>query len=253
MDAYTKVKGKTINSLELTKERKIKDDFDKISNTNRDEKLWKCIPRSHWYLVGIFYALMHAFFKATSTTMAKLSSSPAPMLALYSSLITLIGNSLIIVYLKESVLGTKKSDVIWLILRGVGGSSAFLTIFYSVKFIPVTEATVIKLSSPIFGITFAWVFLSEPFGVYEAVMLLLTIFGVICVVNPLQIVDNIGDEVTITDHIIGCLLSLACAVSFAMVGIVLRKLKHVHATASMFWLGLMFTITSFAVVMISGE
>ena len=94
---------------------------------------------------------------------------------------------------------------------------------------------------------FARMFLKESFGVYEAVMLIFTVSGVISVVNPVNLATE-GAAISAIDHMIGCLLSLLNAVTLAIMVVVFRKLKHFHLTVLLLWGAVSATMMSLILV-----
>ena len=231
-------------------DKKTKDDLKRIdveknqrnSKSHQEENsksnIWLCVPESKMYIIGIFYTIIHTSLKATMASTSKLSTLQAPMIATVTSCVTSIAGLSIALPAKAPIFG-KDGTLIWLMIRGVSGAAAFIAMLYSYKFIPVTEATVIALSSPLFGMTFARIFLSEPFGIYEGIMLLFTIIGVLVVINPLDIIYHLGTDAKVMDQVIGCSLSLAHSLIWAFMVLVLRKLRGCDAGVLMFWGGFM--------------
>ena len=203
------------------------------------------IDDDHIHIIGVFLAITSSFFKATSSSLTKISSLPAHMLALSSGILLLVVTFLITRYVKASVI-CKREDFWWLFIRCLG-SIGFVASQFSVKFIPVTEATVIMLSSPFFGMVLARIFLSEPLGIYEGIMLIFTIAGVVTVIDPSAIVNDVGAHVTLSDHVIGSALSLVTAFTVAMRAVIFRKLRHIHFSVLNFWGGV--AATFYAIIL----
>ena len=118
------------------------------------------------------------------------------------------------------------------------------------KFIPVGEATAIFFSAPIFTVIFAKIFLNEPYGKYETFALILSLGGVITVINPVKIIKAAQEDTSLTDHIIGCSLALSSAVIMAGSTVVIRKQRHIHFSVLAFWFGVAMCLLS-VVLMIS--
>jgi len=132
----------------------------------------------------------------------------------------------------NNILGNK-DDKIWIIVRCLS-ACAIVTEILCVKFIPVTQALVIIFTSPIYALIFARLFLNEPFGKYELVMVLLTVSGVVIVINPIEIIQSFKTSTPVMDHAIGYSLAFATALGIAASTVVFRRLNHFHVAVHMF-------------------
>ena len=177
--------------------------------------------------IGILYAVLNAFLEASSTAIAKYSSTPPSMLVL----IRASSQALVMMYIMIMNSDVNINDIRkakkFIFLRGLFGLG-MLPMIFSVRFIPLSEANVIMLTSPIFTLIFASFFLKEAFGLFELILLLLTVAGVISIANPVHIIASVSEDIDISDHMIGCCLAISKALLTSMAGIVIRKLKHIH-------------------------
>ena len=124
---------------------------------------------------------------------------------------------------------------------------------FCVKFIPVTEATTIMMTAPLLALILGKLFLNEPFGIYEGIMVSCTFAGTLAVINPVKLVHDLKLNNNITDHVIGLALSFVTALSMATCAIMFRKLKNVHFSIVMFWGGVSVIVGSVFLVCIFGD
>jgi len=187
---------------------------------------------SNLYLFGLLMAVLNSFTLATTTSMNKLTCLEAPMMGTLRAVVLISVAVTSVLWSKQNVFG-EKGDRLWLFLRCIA-TCEFIVAIFSVKFIPVTEFSVIMFTSPIFTLLLAWILLKESAGFYEVVMVLTTITGVMIVVNPVKIISSVHDVSTV-NHIIGCSLAAVKAVLMAFSTIIIRRLKHIHFSVLMFW------------------
>ena len=213
---------------------------DRQEDDGKQTGIFRFIPEKYLYVIGVVCCTLHAFSRSTSTSLTKLSTLSAPMLAIYNAVLVSIASLILAIQAKASLFG-ERSDRVWLAIRAVG-SIGYIASMYSIKFIPVTETTAIQLSSPIFGMILARFVLKEPFGLYEGVMLILTVIGTLLVINPVTILASLESKVTVFDHIIGCSLAFFNSICLATMILIFRKLKHLHYSVLMFWGGVSTTV-----------
>jgi len=70
------------------------------------------------------------------------------------------------------------------LIRGVFGGGTLILYFYAFQNMSIGDASSIIFSSPVYVSLLAWLCLGEPFGCVEAVVLLLTLSGVLLVSRP---------------------------------------------------------------------
>ena len=189
-----------------------------------------------WHIAGVIYALLSGFAKGTSSSMVKLSTVEVPMLLLFLSQLMIFVGALYIIQRKESFFERRKNRFqIFLTSALYFGMAASL---FAVKFIPVCEATIIMMSSPLFAMVLGKLFLREPFGWYEIFILIITLIGIVLIIKPGEIVNALQENIPIKNHIIGCSLALTSAVIMALGSIMVRKLKEIHFSIFIFWGGI---------------
>ncbi|XP_076363497.1 solute carrier family 35 member G1-like [Tachypleus tridentatus] len=145
------------------------------------------------------------------------------------------------IYSKQKPFGPSNIRLM-VFLRGIFGSFGLFMRFYAYHFLPIADVSVIIFSVPIFVTIFARIFLKEPCGWFEGIMLLFTIVGITLMTKlPLQFLQ--GEEridVLTKDHIFGILMALGSTIFASLVYIVIRKAKGVHHSVILFnfgWIG----------------
>lgn len=177
-----------------------------------------------------------AFSNTTSYSMAKLSILPVPMINMITALFMVTVALISILHKKVHIL-VKKEDRSWLLFRCVA-VTGLITAIFSVQFVGVTESTVLIFSSPFFTMVLARIFLKEQFGIYECILLLVTLTGVVVVISPNKLIETFHSDTTTMAHIIGCSLAISSAF-FSGLGIpCMRRLNHVYFCVLVFWAGL---------------
>jgi len=69
-------------------------------------------------------------------------------------------------------------------MRSFFGCTAATLQYYSLKYIPLGDSSVICNSYPVFVSILARVFLGEPFGIYTCLSTVVTLLGVVIVTQP---------------------------------------------------------------------
>lgn len=114
--------------------------------------------------------------------------------------------------------------------RATVGLTAMVLNFLGMIMLPLTEATVIGFTTPLFATLLAALLLGEPTGRYRWAALMIGFAGVMVVVQPGQLDWADGA------HNIGALIALAGALATASVTILIRQLGATEAAATtVFW------------------
>ena len=158
----------------------------------------------YWY--SIYYQLKFRFFKFSSSFFLSL-----PVAAYYE---------------KPMVIPIKEYKIWWfLFIRSVGSSLAILLIYVAIEYIPLSDATVVANSAPIFCSIFARFMLGEQFGWPE----ILCAFGVICGVTlnarPAWLFDFSLLTSGLEKRLIGLSFALGGALATAFTTVIMRTLK----------------------------
>ncbi|RWS22780.1 solute carrier family 35 member G1-like protein [Leptotrombidium deliense] len=114
--------------------------------------------------------------------------------------------------------------------------------YLSVRKISLMDSSAIFYSAPVFVGLLAFVFLKEPFGLFEGISVIVTIVGVLLISRP-QFIPFFADasHPMTSDTIEGLILALFGSFTFALSNIHLRKLQKTSTEVIAFWFSI-FTI-----------
>lgn len=122
-----------------------------------------------------------------------------------------------------------------LIIRGLLGASNLFLRFMAFRHLPLADASIIVFSVPVFVTIFARIFLKEACGIFQGIIVILTLLGVFLITKmPLVIAAGISYK---REQIWGIVAAVTSTLFGAGVYIVLRKLKDVHHSVVMFNFG----------------
>lgn len=80
-----------------------------------------------------------------------------------------------------------------LIARGVGGFFGVYGIYYSLQYLPLSDATVITFLAPIVACWACSFLLHEPFGRNESIAAIVSFFGVVLIAQPASLLPHYSD------------------------------------------------------------
>jgi len=127
-------------------------------------------------------------------SLIKLNGLPAFQSLFYRSQVSLLFNSLYLVYIKQdrsiNPLSLSKeyplSIINWvsLVLRGILGIFGTSFYFSSIQYLMVSESVSLVLIYPILAPIFTYVFLNEPYSIVDLLFTLLGFIGVLFITRP---------------------------------------------------------------------
>ena len=166
------------------------------------------------------FLVLASFFFSLMTVCVKKIDNEIPIfeLVFFRSIFSLIITSLIIKKKKINPWGINKQ---LLILRGFLGTAALICIFYSIRNMPLSIATVIQYTYPIFISIFAVFFIKEKLNKNIFIALIFGWLGILIILNPskLSIIDiNIKN--------ISILIAFLGSISTAFAYIAVKKLSE---------------------------
>jgi drug/metabolite transporter (DMT)-like permease len=137
----------------------------------------------HGISLGLRYMVGAAFFFSLMSLFVKLAGRrlPAAEIVFARCVVSLVISYVMVRRAGLSPWGTRKP---LLVLRGVAGFSALLCFFYSVTKLPLADVTVLHFTSPAYTALLAWVFLKESMTRPQIAGLMLSLGGVVLVVQP---------------------------------------------------------------------
>lgn len=113
-------------------------------------------------------------------------------------------------------------------MRGVSGYFSFGLLYVAYRMIPLADASTIVFSAPVFVVIFAWLVLKEECGLFQTVILIITLIGVVLISRPTFIFGG-RDEEEGTLRIEGTIVAVIASLFTAMNFIVIRKLPKTPA------------------------
>ncbi|XP_071488129.1 solute carrier family 35 member G1-like [Diadema antillarum] len=112
----------------------------------------------------------------------------------------------------------------WLLLRIVAGTSAMTLSFYSYQNIPVGDAIAIFLCNTIFTGIFAWITMGERYTIVDALLAVIAILGVALIARPSFLFGDLVAAPEEGNTLLGVLAALLCALCDSIVFVLTRKL-----------------------------
>lgn len=116
-----------------------------------------------------------------------------------------------------------KGERLALILRGVFGFFAGVLYYFAYRLIPLADATTIVFSAPVFVFVFACFLLKEECGLFQVLILMMTLIGVAFVSRPSFIFGDIIEE-SLPFRLEGTMFAIVSCLVTALCFIVLRML-----------------------------
>ncbi|XP_076256742.1 solute carrier family 35 member G1 [Rhynchophorus ferrugineus] len=190
--------------------------------------------RKYPYL-GLILATLSAVFFSLCSVIVKWMADVNPMaLAAYRFLGVLLPTIPIMIYNQKPCF--PKGKRIMLILRSFTGTTALMLSFYAFRHMPLSDASVIVFSVPVFTAVFARMFLKEPCGWFNIFSVIVTLIGVILITRPPIIfgntIESLGDNGQ-TPEIWGAVAAFSSTLFGANAFVILRALKDVHFSVIM--------------------
>ncbi|XP_047682326.1 solute carrier family 35 member G1 isoform X1 [Prionailurus viverrinus] len=206
--------------------------------------------------LGLFYTLLSAFlFSVGSLFVKKVQDVHAVEISAFRCVFQMLVVIPCLIYRKTGFIGPK-GQRIFLLLRGVLGSTAMILLYYAFQATSLADATVITFSSPVFTSIFAWIFLKEKYSPWDALFTAFTITGVILIVRPpfLFGASAAGTDESYSVHLKGTFAAVAHAVFAAVTMVIIRKMgKSVDYFLSIWYYVVLGLLESVIVLFIIGE
>ncbi|XP_030797342.1 solute carrier family 35 member G1 isoform X2 [Rhinopithecus roxellana] len=206
--------------------------------------------------LGLFYALLSAFcFSVSSLLVKKVQDVHAVEISAFRCVLQMLIVLPCLIYRKTGFIGPK-SHRIFLILRGVLGSTSMMLIYYAFQTMALADATVITFSSPVFTSIFAWICLKEKYSPWDALFTMFTISGVTLIVRPPFLFgsNTSGIEESYSVHLKGTFAAIGHAVFAASTLVILRKMgKSVDYFLTIWYYVVLGLVETVIILFILGE
>ncbi|CAG7734871.1 unnamed protein product [Allacma fusca] len=137
---------------------------------------------------------------------------------------------------------TKKSLIVMISLffRSFFGCTGATFQYYSLKYMPLGDSSVICNAYPMFVAFLACIFLGERFGLFNFFSTLITLAGIVFITRPPMLTGEGFDR----ELLIGAGLALGCAVFLSAAIVMIRHLKEIHHSITLIGFGFWGTIES---------
>lgn len=132
-----------------------------------------------------------------------------------------------------------------LVVRSVFGASNLIIHFYGLKHMPIADTNMISAASPIWVVIFARIFLKEPLKVFDVINVFVTLLGILFIIRP-PFIFGYDSEFVLDQqyYIAGAIVFAGSVLLQSNVYILLRKLKGIHFSVTLFVFGSIGTIES---------
>ena len=174
--------------------------------------------------VGIILAMTSALFFSSTALLIKLAESIPSAEVSFIRLTIQLGFALppMIFFKDEFIYPWKKTK--FLVLRGVNGVTAMTLIIYTIKHMPLADATVIFYTSPVHTAILGRIFLKESVSKFDVIAMLLSIGGVILIARPSFLFGSQGHASGSMHMWIPTLVAVIAAIGAAFATILTRKM-----------------------------
>ncbi|CAG2104795.1 unnamed protein product, partial [Medioppia subpectinata] len=232
-------------------------------------------PLLSWRLhKGIILSILSAVCFAFSSVIVKYLKDISPsQLAVFRFVGIFVLTIPLVIKNGGHIFGPKEVRHI-LVLRCISGATSLFLEFYAFRLLPLVDASIITFSIVVFVSMFACVFLKESCGIFQTIIVVLTMFGVILTTkcldtffqptahpmsqNSTHFVNSTTDQQLLHtihtsnhNHLYGVLAAFGCTFFGSLVFIFIRQLKDVHYSIIMFnfgWISIILTLIMTAIV-----
>ncbi|XP_042910579.1 solute carrier family 35 member G1-like [Parasteatoda tepidariorum] len=204
-------------------------------------------------LLGLTYGLFSGLFFAACAASVKYLEELDPGQVACNQYIAIAVFALPMVVKKGgNLLGPKSSTKYWLLLCGFFDAITVYLSFISFRYLPLSDATVLTSSVPVFVTIAARIFLKEKCGTFQIIAIAISVVGVALVSKVPLLMANRTDVYT-KESVIGLLASLGSILTESGVYVVLRKLHDVNVFIILFNFGIVATIINALLTLAFGE
>ncbi|KAI1281886.1 Solute carrier family 35 member G1 [Halotydeus destructor] len=178
----------------------------------------------------IFAALSAAFFSVGTFTVKLLPEINAIEIVVIRSAIQLTVYTLVI--LISGCPFKADGERLPLLGRSVLGFVSFTTGYASLHLIPLGDTSAIIFSAPVYVSIFACILLGEACGIFQFIIISITLSGAVFITKPTFI---FGTEVDNTYRLLGCIFAFASSVTTALAFVFTRKLQRTPVSVVIAW------------------
>lgn len=196
--------------------------------------------------LGLVMAVLSSLFFSLCSLVVKLMQNIDPLqLAAFRFVSILLPTIPIVIYVQESPISTPRKNFL-LLLRAICGAMSLMMQFYAIRHMPLADASVVIFSAPVFVTIFARIFLKEACGLFNVVVIILTLLGVVLITKPPFLFgDTVYAHGYTTDLLQGALVAFIGTIFHANVYVLLRWLKGLHYAVIMMNFSIVAIVMSF--------
>lgn len=174
----------------------------------------------------ILYGFVGIFLKM-------INNMPNSSIIFYNNLIGLFFITVYIIFTNKLNLLLLKQNKKFLILLGMLHTFTVFTYFLCIKYTTISIAILLLYTSPMYVTIFSPIFLHEKITKYGIIALILSLIGVLLIVDPITLTSKMQFETT---KIIGIVAGIISGICSAGVIITIRYLRNDYdPTAQRFW------------------
>ncbi|XP_071499577.1 solute carrier family 35 member G1-like [Diadema antillarum] len=184
-----------------------------------------CLWRNLRLHKGLIFAFASCIFVSSGSIGVKMLSgriSPSEVVTMRFFFFLILSLPLLVLF--RVSLKVTLTQLKWLLLRLVFGTSAMTLSFYSYQNIPVGDATALLLCNTIFTGIFAWIIMGERYTLVDATLAVIAIFGVALIARPSFLFGDLVAAPKGGNTLLGVLTGLLSAFCIATVFVITRKL-----------------------------
>lgn len=187
---------------------------------------------------GFLYTFCCSLFITLSSVIVKKLTYISPgELSMIRNIGVLLGNIPILVYSEQNPLGPRSHRILLLIRSFLGATALYLNLI-AYRLLPLAEAAIIMSTLPAVVSIMAKLVLKEPCGVTQTIAVIFTITGVLLSIRlPEMIYSKNFKSVFTRNDITGIVSAVGCVLLLSLTFIALRKMKDVHFSVIMVYLG----------------
>ncbi|CAM1311797.1 Uncharacterised protein g5804 [Pycnogonum litorale] len=190
------------------------------------------------FLSSVFYALSQGFSNLLTDVVTP------EMLLVVRYLLHAVPLLPFIVWKPSRLVMESNWSYLLLISGGFFKGLESLSTYYSYKYIPLLDSMVLCNSQPVFVALISFVWLKEPVGFHEILVLIITAVGVVLTCEPPFIFGS-TDTIDGNDRLIGSGIALAAAIFMSLCTCISRKLFEIELYLIIFWQGLVSVLIGF--------
>ncbi|KAI1290288.1 Solute carrier family 35 member G1 [Halotydeus destructor] len=186
-------------------------------------------------LAGILVAILSAIVFATAGFTVKLTPNVHPVIVVLSRSIVQLAFFGPVTLLSGGSFKAPKGERWPLFLRGSFGFTAFGLAYASLHLLPLGDSSSIVFSAPVYVSIFACVLLGEACGIFQVVVIAITLSGVMLISKPTFLFGDFGAPMDASFRTEGTIMAFVSSIAMALTFVMMRKLQKTPAGLVIAW------------------